>query len=70
VPLEDYFGKNFYCKKTSVAPMFLKTKVLDLYIIETEGSKGFRDLMALGCSILSEARALLKGQRVSKSRRT
>jgi len=31
---------------------------------------GFRDLMALGCSVPIEARALLKGQRVSKSLRT
>jgi len=31
----------------------------------TEGSKGFRDQVALGCSIPSKVRALLKGQRLS-----
>jgi len=40
------------------------------YNTETESSKGLRDLMALGCSVPSEVRELLKGQRVSKFRRT
>jgi len=36
---------------------------------KTEGSTGFRDSMALGCSVLSEARVANKGQRVSNSYR-
>jgi len=34
---------------------------------DTEGSKGLKDLMALGCSVPSKARALQKGQRVPKN---
>jgi len=33
-------------------------------------SKGFRDPIPVGCSVPSEARTLLRGQRVSKSCRT
>ncbi len=34
---------------------------------ETKGTTGIRNLKALGCTVPSAARALLKGLRVSKS---
>ena len=65
-PIKDYTG-NLYINSGFLLFLMVVKYRLDT---ETKGSTRFRNPRALGCSVPSAARALLRAPRVSKSRRS